>query len=760
MKHTLPLLLALLGMTADARAADWSNWRGPEQNGVARDVNLPDKWTLIWQNNYGSRTTPIVQGGHVYTISRVGQGVTQQERVNCFDAETGNPLWEHRFNVFFTDIVAERLGWTNLVGDPETGNVYAHTTGGFLVCFSKDGKILWQHSVIEEYGRIAGYGGRVTSPIVDGDLLLLGLVNATWGQNAIGRNRFVAFDKKTGNVVWWASTGLPVKDTYYSVPIVAVVGGQRLLISGGGDGGVHAFKVRTGEKVWSHVLCNGAVNCSPVVSGDLIYIGHGEENKGSNTQGAVVCLDGSKVANGKPKVVWEEKGIKEKFASPVIHEGKLYVCDEAGRLYCLNAKNGEELWNYDYGKQTRGSPVLADGKIYVTEVDSKFHILKPTADGCDELHAQYFPPRPDGAIVQLNASPAVANGRIYVTSTVGLYCIGTKNGKAGTVPPPVKEAPVAKDAKPAHLQVYPGEVVLQPGESAELTARAFDDHGRLIGETKVTWSLAGMRPPEGAPSPAPGTSSPPPAPALLGELSAKEGTTTKVTVAKAPPGQFGRVVATLGDLTGSCRVRVAPRLPYSADFSKVPVGRTPGGWVNTQGKFSVIELKDGKKVLKKRNDAPSPLVARANAFIGLPSMRDYTIEADVQSTKVGDDLSDVGVVANRYVLQLSGNVQQVGIISWDAQKRVDKSIAFSWKPDVWYRLKLTVEVNGDKAMVKGKVWPRAEAEPKDWTIEFVDPAPNKEGAPALYGYSAGILPDRLGSEIYYDDVRVTPNKKN
>src|SRR5262249_6801079 len=205
--------------------------------------------------------------------------------------------------------------------------------------------------------------------------------------------------------------------------------------------------------------------------------------------------------------------------------------------------------------------------------------------------------------------------------------------------------------------------------------------------------------------------------------------------------------ATLGDLTGSCRVRVAPRLPYAADFSKVPVGRTPGGWVNTQGKFSVIELKDGKKVLKKRNDAPSPLVARAHAFIGLPSMTDYTIEADVLSTKVGDDLSDVGVVANRYVFQLSGNVQQVGIISWDAQKRVDKSIAFAWKPDVWYRLKLTVEVNGDKATVKGKVWPRAEAEPKDWTIEFVDPAPNKEGAPALYGYSAGILPDRLGSEI-------------
>ena len=58
-------------------------------------------------------------------------------------------------------------------------------------------------------------------------------------------------------------------------------------------------------------------------------------------------------------------GIKAKFASPILHEGLLYVCDDVGDLYCLDAKTGEQKWEYEYGTETKGSPVLADGKIYI-----------------------------------------------------------------------------------------------------------------------------------------------------------------------------------------------------------------------------------------------------------------------------------------------------------------------------------------------------------------------------------------------------------
>jgi hypothetical protein len=218
-------------------------------------------------------------------------------------------------------------------------------------------------------------------------------------------------------------------------------------------------------------------------------------------------------------------------------------------------------------------------------------------------------------------------------------------------------------------------------------------------------------------------------------------------------------VAKVGDATGYARVRVAAALPFKADFSKVPLGRTPGGWVNTAGKFEVAKLPDGKVVLRKLNVNASPLVSRAHAFIGLPGLTNYTIEADVLGSKVRADMPDIGIDGNRYTLMLAGNTQQLRLISWDALPRIDRTIQFPWKPGEWYSLKLTVQVDGDKAIVRGKVWPRDAGEPKEWTVEVEDPVGNKEGSPALYGYAAGILgPGEPGTEIYYDNVKIIPNK--
>ena len=134
-----------------------------------------------------------------------------------------------------------------------------------------------------------------------------------------------------------------------------------------------------------------------------------------------------------------------------------------------------------------------------------------------------------------------------------------------------------------------------------------------------------------------------------------------------------------------------PTLPYVNDFEKIPDGAVPGGWVNTQGKF-LVKTVNGNKVLAKVNNKSSPLFARGNAYITLPTSKDYTIECDVQGTQVGDDLPEIGIGANRYTLILAGNVQKLRLVSWDALPRIDKTIEFNWKPGVWYRLKLTTEI--------------------------------------------------------------------
>jgi len=121
-----------------------NHWRGTQQSGAFDAKNLPESWTkegenLLWHAEAGSRSGPLVMNDRVYLAGRVGDGSETQERVVCLNLESGEVIWEHRFNAFLTDIVALRLGWANLGGDPETGYVYAHGVQGMFFCFDKDG---------------------------------------------------------------------------------------------------------------------------------------------------------------------------------------------------------------------------------------------------------------------------------------------------------------------------------------------------------------------------------------------------------------------------------------------------------------------------------------------------------------------------------------------------------------------------------------------------------------------------------------------
>jgi hypothetical protein len=115
-------------------------------------------------------------------------------------------------------------------------------------------------------------------------------------------------------------------------------------------------------------------------------------------------------------------------------------------------------------------------------------------------------------------------------------------------------------------------------------------------------------------------------------------------------------------------------------------------------------------------------------------------------------MPDAGIIDSRYVLEIQGSTQTANIHVWqDAMPDyTSRSIDFAWKPDTWYRLKLRVEQDGNKAHLHGKVWLADEKEPDKWMIELDDPNPNKSGNPGLWGFSNQRV-------IYYDNIIVTPN---
>ena len=154
--------------------------------------------------------------------------------------------------------------------------------------------------------------------------------------------------------------------------------------------------------------------------------------------------------------------------------------------------------------------------------------------------------------------------------------------------------------------------------------------------------------------------------------------------------------------------------------------------------------RDGKKVLVK-----TPVqrgLNRSNVYLGPSTMKDYQIQIDLMGTKNKRRLPDLGLIANRYTLDMQGRHQRLQIRSWASDLRMAKTIDFPWETDVWYTMKMMVEIADDKAIIRGKVWRTGESEPAEWTITAEDPLPNREGSPGIYGYSA--------TEIYYDNLKV------
>ncbi len=104
--------------------------------------------------------------------------------------------------------------------DPATGNIYAQTTNGRLLGVSRDGKILWEHSMMERFGRLTFPNGRTGAAIVEGNLVIMHCITSYWGDAGQALDRFYAFDKLSGDLVWVSEPGVQPKDSSFSTPIV------------------------------------------------------------------------------------------------------------------------------------------------------------------------------------------------------------------------------------------------------------------------------------------------------------------------------------------------------------------------------------------------------------------------------------------------------------------------------------------------------------------------------------------------------------
>ncbi|HZN34231.1 MAG TPA: PQQ-binding-like beta-propeller repeat protein [Pirellulaceae bacterium] len=727
-----------LGASALAQEAkvdplDWPYWRGPEYNGISRETGLPDKINpdggegsnLLWKKpEFGGRSTPIILRGKLYTILRADPGTpTEGERVVCIDAATGELKWESRHNVWSSDVPDTRVGWSSVAGDPETGNVYALGACGLFECYDGEtGKILWSIPLHEQMGLLSTYGGRTNFPVVFEDLVILGSVIIGWGDMAVPAHRLMAFNKRTGEVVWFVSTRLRPPDTIYSAPVIATINGQKLLIGGASDGWIYAFQPRTGKKVWEYQFSRRGINMSPTVDGDVVYVGHSEENPFGTKMGAVAAIKGDLSGDITLKAeIWKELETYGVGRSSILKvEDRLYLFDDPGKVWVVDAKTGERIGN----KQTLGtmnfaSPLFADGRIYHCEKNGRIFILTPDEKGGIKITRDSRVTLPTGD--ECWASPVVSHGRLYILTTGAMYCFEDKSKPHASAPGPAaaEEAPVNTDEKPAQVQVVPCELLLGPGAKQKLTVKLFNSRGQFLKESPAELTLSG------------------PGKIDNGEFAAPEGTAHTAAI----------VTAKVGELTGRSRIRVVPPLPWKFDFEGLT--DAPVTWVGARYRHVVRQV-DGSNTMVKITTIP--LGTRSRLSMGPPNLHDYTVQGDFKvAANPGGKLPDVGAIAQGYTLEVSGENKWIKLVSWlPHPKRHFKELPFDLKPDSWYTIKLRAENSAGKALLRGKVWERGKPEPKDWTIELVDPMPNTTGAPGLFG-------NATNAELFLDNVSVTPN---
>jgi outer membrane protein assembly factor BamB len=769
-------LLASCPLPAGARG--WLQWRGPDQTGVTRETGLPDKVdakTPLWAAEFPGQSAPVIAQGRLYINGYLGEGPDLREVVACFDAETGKKLWDHRENDFLSDVIYLRYATSSPTIDGETGNVYVQGTQGLLMCLTADGKLVWRRSLMEEFGRLTFPNARTASPVIDRDLVITRGITSSWGAHGPAGDRFYAFDKRTGELVWASAPGDRPQDNTFSNPWLDFWNGQRVLYSAGGDSSLLALNARTGEPLWrvpvAKAGAKGGINAAVVRHKENLIVTHESENLDSSEIGRMAAYKiPASVTKTNPLVpevrvpkqaeVWRNE-IGSLASSPVLAGDTLYEVNGTGDLCAIDANTGKVLWRHKLGiEQRQSSPFYGDGKIYVAMYiaaqgeaaaradaglgdQGELFIIKPGDKGCEILSRTILDGRCYG-------SPVAYNGKLYVQTDKKLYCFGRKGDNPGL--PPVEEPkrwPPGGGA--TQLQIIPYEVLLAPGQTASFRVRSLDANGFTAREgipaSALQWEPFI-----------------PPTALVRATMKGAFNDAGKLAAAadRVPSaGQFqGAWLGHKGYLKG----RVLPDLPIAEDFEAFELSNTttntvepptpyaypPLPWNGARFRFEVRQApgEGGSRALCKTIE--NKLFQRGQLFFGHPGMKSYTIEADVLSEGNRRKMSEAGVINQRYIIVLKGNSQEIEINS--NQERIKVAAPFKWSANTWYRLKARVDVaeNGS-GVVRGKAWKKGDPEPEAWTLEAPHKHAHANGSPGLFSFA----PQEM--RTYHDNIRVTAN---
>jgi outer membrane protein assembly factor BamB len=438
------LLLALLCVLNLGAAPDkslrWPEFRGPSADGQAGERGLPLEWSegknVRWKVAIPGRawSSPVVWGDQVWITTATPDGKTLSAL--CLHRETGRIIFDRPMFAVERPSEIEKF---NTYASPtpaiEEGRVYLSWGTYGLACLeTATGETIWQRRDLQ----CEHYRGAGSSPVIIDDMLIE-------HYDGIDRQFVVALNKHNGDTLWL--THRPFNfgtDNYdqkkaYATPIVITVDGQRQLISPTSKG-IFAYDPATGVELWRARFDQFSTPSRPLYEQGLLYFGTGF--------GKAVFIAMKPGGSGDitdSHIVWKQARQMPSKPQPLYHDGLIYVVDDAGIVSCMQAADGETVWQKRIGGNFSASPILADGRIYLFDDAGKGTVIAAARE-YQELAKNELE---EGCL----ASPAVAGRSLFVRTRTHLYCLEDQSKQTVTASRQVSDAPAG--ASSVDIEVMP-----------------------------------------------------------------------------------------------------------------------------------------------------------------------------------------------------------------------------------------------------------------------------------------------------------------
>lgn len=428
--NLLGIFLATTSWMGSAVAENWTNWRGPEQNGFSPETGLPAKLEVKWKTPMpgSSAATPVVFGDHVFISS------TDQQQANlvaaCLSASDGKTLWKH--------VVANGLSQDNrstyASNSPVTDGervIFFYGTGD-LVAFDFAGHQLWKRNLQDDHGAFCFLWTFSTSPILHKGKLYMQILQRNEPVRGKGKENaesfVLAIDPVTGKDIWKhvrPSTANSESLESFSTPVFYNHDGKDQMIIVGGDV-ITGHDPDTGNELWRWGTWNptriGHWRLVPsAVAGNSVALACAP--KGEPV--FAVRLGQSGTLNDDA-LAWTTQGSRDlttDVPTPAFAYNDFFILsDIRNSISRVDSATGEIKWTTELprSKKWRASPTVADGKVFLLNHGGQLKVL--SVDDGKILDEQNLTDENEDNI---RSSIVIANGQFYIRTNTHLICAGS-----------------------------------------------------------------------------------------------------------------------------------------------------------------------------------------------------------------------------------------------------------------------------------------------------------------------------------------------